>query len=123
MQLLDGRLVFSATDLAGFSPCGYLTALDRDYVTSKVAPFASPTRSPFAELLSKRGSEHESEYVAKIVGSAASYRAIDLQSRTLASYEAAAAETLLVRQLLARLFPPCYQSFAVLGTDFFLLRS
>ncbi|HEY3116616.1 MAG TPA: TM0106 family RecB-like putative nuclease, partial [Chloroflexota bacterium] len=64
MQLIDGKPVYSATDLVGYLACEALTALDRA-VLHGLAP------KPFQydadlEVLARRGEEHERRYLAAL---------------------------------------------------------
>ncbi len=57
MQTIDGKPVYSATDLVGFLECEHLTNLDR-------AALAGLVRKPVRqndeiELIAKRGLDHE----------------------------------------------------------------
>ena len=57
MQLIDGRPVYSATDLVGFLECEHLTNLDRAAVAGLVT---KPIRqNDEIDLIAKRGLEHE----------------------------------------------------------------
>ena len=64
MQLIDGRPVYSATDLVGFLYCPHLTQLGR----AALAGLAhKPERDdPELELIRKRGFAHEHRYVAEL---------------------------------------------------------
>ncbi|HEV8252561.1 MAG TPA: TM0106 family RecB-like putative nuclease [Candidatus Limnocylindria bacterium] len=64
MQLIDGRAVYSATDLVGFLACEHLTQLER----AVLAGLAQRPNLPDPELdvLRKRGEEHERRYVADL---------------------------------------------------------
>jgi predicted RecB family nuclease len=110
MQLLDGEIVFTATDLVGFSRCDHLTTLDANWVSAKSAPFAPPIRSPFAELLSRRGTQKEAEFVAGI----GSVETIELRDRTTLGYEAAAEAT---TDAMRRGTPKIYQAVFFDGTS------
>ena len=61
MQLIDGRPVYSATDLVGFLYCAHLTQLGR----ATLAGLAhKPERDdPELELIRKRGYAHEHRYM------------------------------------------------------------
>ncbi len=60
MQLIDGRTVFSATDLVGFLECQHLTELERAALGGLVA---RPDREdPELDVLRQRGEEHEKRY-------------------------------------------------------------
>lgn len=64
MQLIDGRPVYSATDLVGYLSCAQLTNLERAALAGLVA---APQR-PDAELdvLHRRGLEHEQRYLEQL---------------------------------------------------------
>src|SRR5687767_1719990 len=64
MQLLDDRLVYSASDLVGFLACEHLTNLER-------AAAAGLTQRPMREdaeleLMMQRGIEHERKYLDEL---------------------------------------------------------
>lgn len=62
MQELDGRTVYSASDLVGFLECGHLTALERAALHGDIA---RPTRDdPELKVLQTRGLEHERRFLA-----------------------------------------------------------
>ncbi len=64
MQLIDGRPVYSATDLVGFLACRHLTDLERAALAGLVA---RPVRlDPHLDLVRKRGFEHEARYLATL---------------------------------------------------------
>ena len=61
MQLLDGKPVYSATDLVGFLACGHRFELERAALAGLVK---KPIRSdPTIELVQERGYEHERRYL------------------------------------------------------------
>ncbi len=62
MQLIDGRAVFSATDLVGFVACEHLTGLE---LAGAAGLVDRPMRAdPELDLIQKRGFEHERRYRA-----------------------------------------------------------
>jgi uncharacterized protein len=62
MQLIDGRPVYSATDLVGFLACEHLTELERAALAGLVD---RPHRDdPELDVLRRRGEEHERRYLA-----------------------------------------------------------
>jgi predicted RecB family nuclease len=64
MQLIDGRPVYSATDLVGFLACEHLTALERAAAAGLVE---RPHRDdPELDVLRKRGDAHEHRYLADL---------------------------------------------------------
>jgi predicted RecB family nuclease len=64
MQLIDGRIVHSATDLVGFLACEHLTNLERAALAGKVRrPFRD---DPELDLIARRGLEHERRFLAEL---------------------------------------------------------
>ncbi|MEA2641506.1 MAG: hypothetical protein QOF51_2900 [Chloroflexota bacterium] len=64
MQLIDGELVCSASDLTGYLACPHLTQLDLDALLGKLA---RPTeRGAGFEVVSKRGLIHEQRYLERL---------------------------------------------------------
>lgn len=62
MQLIDGRPVFSATDLVGFLACDHLVALELAGLKSLVH---RPLRDdPELDVIQQRGLQHEAHYLA-----------------------------------------------------------
>ena len=60
MQLIDGKPVYSATDLVGFLACEHLTNLERAALAGLVT---RPIRlDPQLDLVRRRGFEHEARY-------------------------------------------------------------
>ncbi len=64
MQLVDGELVVSATDLTRFAACRHSSTLDRELASGlRPAPAAATAE---LELLWRRGREHEAAYLQKL---------------------------------------------------------
>ena len=64
MQLIDGKPVFSATDLVGYLACEHLTGLERAALAGLVD---RPNRTdPELELIRRRGEQHEERYLAEL---------------------------------------------------------
>ncbi len=64
MQFLDGRPVYSATDLVGYLACSHLTDLER---AKQLGLVQKPERSdPELEIIIKRGFEHEQAYIGRL---------------------------------------------------------
>src|SRR5919204_1801424 len=64
MQLIDGRPVFSATDLVGYLACEHLTALERAALAGLVE---RPNRDdPELDVIRKRGFQHEARYLDEL---------------------------------------------------------
>ena len=81
MQLLDGEILFSATDLRRFSQCAHLAELDR---LATLGELAAPTRSnELAELLARHGIAHEASYLDSLKVAGTPVVEIELDSRTI----------------------------------------
>ena len=78
MQSLDGKLVFSATDLSNFLGCPHLTLLSRRTALGGPKPpyFGE---DPGLKVLQQRGLEHEQKYLASLQ-TAGGVRLTDLTS-------------------------------------------
>jgi len=64
MQILDGRPVFSATDLVGFLACEHLTGLELAGAARLVTRPIRP--DPELDLIQRRGLEHERRFLAEL---------------------------------------------------------
>lgn len=74
MQLLDGALVLSATDLVGFLLCPHLTQLELAAIRGEVE---RPTRDdPELDVLTRRGEEHEQAHLERLVANGLSVATI-----------------------------------------------
>ena len=62
MQLLDGELVLSASDLTGFSACAHLTQLELRAARGEIE--RAQRDDPMLDVLSRRGVEHEDTQLA-----------------------------------------------------------
>ena len=63
MQSLDGRLVYSASDLNDFLECTHLTELQRRVARSELV---RPQSNPASALLARKGEEHEIRYLRRL---------------------------------------------------------
>ena len=69
MQQIDGRLVYSATDLVGYLECQHLATLERAAVLGQLK---RPVRSdPVLDRIAKRGEEHEQRFLDSLRGEGA----------------------------------------------------
>ena len=64
MQLVDGRPVFSATDLVGYLACEHLTALERAALRGLVKRPDRP--DPELDVIRRRGEQHERRYLDEL---------------------------------------------------------
>src|SRR5438477_9072774 len=63
MQFLDGKLLFSASDLVNFLGCRHATYLDLRSLTDEVV---IPERDAATVLIFQKGIEHEKRYLAAL---------------------------------------------------------
>jgi uncharacterized protein len=64
VQLLDGHIVLAPSDLTGHLACEHLTQLKLQKMRGEL--FLPPRDNPHAELLARRGDEHEAAYRASL---------------------------------------------------------
>ena len=64
MQLIDGKPVFSATDLVGYLACEHLTQLERAALAGLTERPSRP--DPELDVIRKRGDQHEKRYLAEL---------------------------------------------------------
>jgi uncharacterized protein len=64
LQNLDGRPVYSATDLVGYLACAHLTALERAALAGRVKHPERP--DPALDVIKRRGVEHEKRYLGAL---------------------------------------------------------
>src|SRR5512142_3374349 len=94
MQLIDGQLVFSATDLVGYLACEHLTELEKAAAAGLTQRPMRP--DPELDLIQKRGVEHEQRYLAELESAGRRATRIEFdasQADRVAQLKAAAAET------------------------------
>jgi uncharacterized protein len=92
MQLLDGRLILSPSDLTGFIACEHLTQLELKAAQGRMT---RPTRDdPELDILTARGEEHELGHLGKLRAAGRDVVEIKCDSSTVAGLETAEADTL-----------------------------
>ena len=64
MQLLDDKLILSASDLNNYLACAHLTTLDLARARGELE--TEPERGADAELLARKGDEYEDRYLASL---------------------------------------------------------
>jgi uncharacterized protein len=93
MQIFDGKLTYSATDLIGHGDCSHMTALSIAHQLDLVD--IEPTKAAgMAALAGKRGNEHEQKVLENMKSQG--FQVTDLTGlphKTLAELEASAATT------------------------------
>jgi predicted RecB family nuclease len=92
VQLIDGVLVLSPTDLVGFTGCEHRTYLDREVARGNLASVRRD--DPLIKVLRAHGELHEQRYLATLTGSVATVVQIQRSDGTIAGLHAAEAETL-----------------------------
>src|SRR5262245_24979083 len=75
MQLIDGRPVFSATDLVGFLACDHLVDLELAGLAHLVHRPIRP--DPELDLIARRGLQHEQRYLTHLRASGRSLTRIE----------------------------------------------
>src|SRR3954464_11450613 len=64
MQLVDDRLLLSASDLINYLECAHLTRLDLEVVRGGIV--LEETRTDAADLVARKGEEHEQAYLESL---------------------------------------------------------
>jgi uncharacterized protein len=92
MQLLDGQIILSATDLTGHLACEHLSALDLAGVRGEID---RPRQDdPEGDVLRRRGDEHERRYLEHLRSQGLKIVELDRPEAGLAGLQAAEAATL-----------------------------
>ncbi|MEK6719997.1 MAG: TM0106 family RecB-like putative nuclease [Chloroflexota bacterium] len=93
MQLVDGQLIVSASDLVGFLECDHLVTLEMERTRGeREKPFRD---DPQLELIQKRGYAHEQAYIARLRAEGREVQEIDTGDlKTPEQLRAAEAQTL-----------------------------
>ena len=123
MQLIDGTLIVSATDLVGFLECDHLVSLELARTRGEVEkPFRD---DPQLKLLQQRGYEHERRYIAQL--EAAGHTVVEMTrgvAATPADLRAAHDETVAAMQAGADvIFQATFFDGRWRGHPDFLIRS
>lgn len=93
MQTLDGRFVFSASDLNNFLECRHLTGLDRLAALGRIARPGEVDQ--MTALIARKGEEHERRYLERLTELQGEVEVFDRPSaHTLAALHDAEARTL-----------------------------
>jgi predicted RecB family nuclease len=92
MQLLDGQLILSPSDLTGFLACEHLTQLELKAARGEIT---RPNRDdPELDVLTSRGEQHELAHLEMLRASGQEVVEIECDSSTVGGLEKAAADTL-----------------------------
>ncbi len=91
MQVLQGRTIYSASDLNNYLECAHLTALELSVLFDGLS---RPEPTPTAALIAEKGIAHEADYLRGLRERGAAVTELPTSSeRTLAALEADAAAT------------------------------
>jgi hypothetical protein len=63
MRQQDGRLTYSPSDLNTFLACPHLTSLELAVASEELERPFRP--NPYADLIRRKGDQHEAEYLAR----------------------------------------------------------
>jgi uncharacterized protein len=120
MQSLDGRLIFSATDLNNYLECGHLVALERSVAEHLRA---RPEKDPTVALIAEKGLAHEYAYLERLRATHPDLVEIDASGYGLAAIEAAAAATeAAMAQGASVIYQGTFFDGTFVGKSDFLLR-
>ena len=111
MQYVDGRLIFSATDLNKFLECRRLTELDD--LVARGESEAPSDEDEQSKLIRRKGEEHEAAYLARLVRDVPGVVEIRRSGRGIDAYREAEAQTLAAMRAGA---PVIYQATLFDGT-------
>jgi predicted RecB family nuclease len=92
VQLIDGVLVLSPTDLVGFTGCEHRAYLDREVARGNLA--RERRDDPLIKVLRTKGDLHEQRYLATLTAGVARVVWIERSDGTIAGLHAAEAQTL-----------------------------
>jgi predicted RecB family nuclease len=86
MQLRDGQLLLSPSDVNNYLACAHRTALDMRRMRGEITLNKAPR--PDAELLAERGRRHEAEFLAGLIEAGREVVEIDVEAGRLAAVAA-----------------------------------
>jgi predicted RecB family nuclease len=92
MYLLDEKVVVSASDLNAYTACRHLLRLNLEYARREREK--PDDRDPTAEIVARKGDEHEARYLESLKAEGKSVVEIEQEGSDRASLAQAAAETL-----------------------------
>src|SRR5438477_4421374 len=96
MQLREGRLIVSPSDLTGFLECEHLTQQE---LAAARGDIGRPERDdPMLDMLSRRGMEHEGKHLAEFKAKGLKIVEFPFPEGTIANLEKAHAETVAAMQ-------------------------
>jgi uncharacterized protein len=94
LRLLDGTIVLSPSDLSKFVRCAHATTLDLGKLLGTLEPLAPPRRSLHTDLVTRKGTEHEANYIERLARAGNRLIPIKSERRTAEDLRNAASDTL-----------------------------
>jgi uncharacterized protein len=94
LRLLDGTIVLSPSDLSKFVRCAHATTLDLGKLLGTLEPLAPPRRSLHTDLVTRKGTEHEANYIERLARAGNRLIPIKSERRTADDLRDAANDTL-----------------------------
>jgi uncharacterized protein len=120
MQLLNGKFVYSATDLNNYLECGHLVALERLVATGAQV---RPERDETIALIAAKGLAHETNYLAELQAEHSDVVAITVAENSRAALLRAESDTLAAMERGARvIYQGTFFDGTFVGKSDFLLR-
>ncbi|MEO6913115.1 MAG: TM0106 family RecB-like putative nuclease, partial [Candidatus Baltobacteraceae bacterium] len=120
MQRIDGRFIYSASDLNNFLECEHLSGLDRRAALREIE--RPPADNPQAEILAELGEAHERSYLRRLQDSGKHVVTIERGSSNADHATAAQATAGAMRAGAAIIYQACFFDNAWLGYADFLRR-
>src|SRR5687768_14393966 len=94
MRLLDDQIVLSPSDLSKFVRCAHATTLDLGRLRRTLNPFAQPQRGLHTDFIVRKGTEHEHDYIERLVRAGNKVITIHAERQTAEDLRNAEAATL-----------------------------
>jgi len=94
MRLIDSELILSTSDLTKFVQCDHATFLDRATLHGTMEPLAHRPPSPLAELISRKGEDHEQAFLQRLREAGKGIVAIEKRPWTADALRRAESETI-----------------------------
>lgn len=120
MQRIDGRFIYSASDLNNFLECEHLSGLDRRAALGQIV--RPPARDGQAEILAELGEAHERSYLQRIIDEGKQVVMIERGASVAGKRAAAQATADAMRAGAAIVYQACFFDDTWLGYADFLRR-
>lgn len=117
---MDGRFIYSATDLNNYLECGHLISLERRVAQGELN---RPERNPTVALIAEKGLEHERRYLERLRAQHGEIVEIAQAENSLGAIRQAAAETVAAMERgAAVIYQGTFFGDGFLGKSDFLRR-